>query len=85
MNIWTFAQPLVEDWVVRNRNPLVKASETLSIYASAAGKMPKIIDSAERTLAEMEKQRSETRRWWIPLLIATGFGAGILLTTLVLS
>ncbi len=85
MNIWTFAQPLVEDWVVRNRNPLVQVKETLSVYAAAAGKMPKIIDSAEKTLAEMEKQRAKTRSWWIPLLIAAGFGAGILLTSLTLS
>ena len=85
MNIWTFAQPLVEDWEVRNRNPLVQVKETLSVYAAAAGKMPKIIDSAEKTLAEMEKQRAKTRSWWIPLLIAAGFGAGILLTSLTLS
>ncbi len=55
LNIWTLAQPLIEQWVIENRGPEARLRDTTQGLLQVAERLPALIknlDSVSEDLAE---------------------------------
>ncbi len=59
VNMWTLAQPLIEDWMRAHRGPESRVADALADIGEAAWRLPRTIARLERIL---EDQDEETRR-----------------------
>ena len=53
LNIWTLAQPLVEQWMRENRGPEARIADALADMAGLARRLPKLLADAERIMAQL--------------------------------
>ncbi|HXQ42696.1 MAG TPA: AarF/UbiB family protein, partial [Candidatus Udaeobacter sp.] len=47
LNIWTLAQPLIEDWMRENRGPEARIAEAVGDLARIAGRLPEFVANLE--------------------------------------
>jgi ubiquinone biosynthesis protein len=76
LNIWTLAQPLVEQWMRENRGPEARIAETARDLARIAGRLPELVADMEavaatarhglrfdvQTMAQLSRMNTEDRR-----------------------
>jgi ubiquinone biosynthesis protein len=76
LNIWTLAQPLVEEWMRENRGPEARIAEGVRDLARIAGRLPELVADLEtiatnarrgvrmdpETMAALSRLNSEDRR-----------------------
>jgi len=78
LNIWTLAQPLIEEWMRENRGPEARLAQSVQDLAGIAARLPTLVkdleDSAARlargdigldpeTLAALRRINDDDRRW----------------------
>src|SRR5262249_17936038 len=78
LNIWTLAQPLIEEWMRENRGPEARLAQSVQDLAGIAQRLPTLVkdleDSAARlargdigldpeTLAALRRINDDDRRW----------------------
>jgi ubiquinone biosynthesis protein len=54
LNIWTLAQPLVEDWMWQNRGPQARVQQAVRDWTRVARQLPGTLDRVERIVQEIE-------------------------------
>ena len=94
LNIWTLAQPLIEQWMRENRGPEMRFREAVEDALRAAGRLPDLIIAAERAAvavadtgvplhpAALRAREREIRRAVRPLWVAVGLLAALILLAL---
>ena len=54
VNMWSLAQPLIEDWMRNHRGPEARLSEFLTDFADAARRLPRTLARLERIVEDQE-------------------------------
>ena len=90
LNIWTLAQPLIEEWMRENRGPEARLRDALEDAAFVVRRLPRLVAEAERalvrlaeggvklhaeTLLALERRDRRNRHRWIGWIVALGLGA----------
>jgi ubiquinone biosynthesis protein len=52
INMWTLAQPLIEEWMRANRGPEAMVADAISDIARTIGRLPGLIEDLERVVRE---------------------------------
>ena len=55
VNLWTLAQPLIEDWVADNLGPEARIRDSVEDGLALAQRLPKLVADAESTLAAIAR------------------------------
>ncbi|MCZ4280984.1 2-polyprenylphenol 6-hydroxylase [Kiloniella laminariae] len=86
LNLWSLAQPLVEDWILKNRGPEARVREGITTLSGSLEKLPRLISNLEaasekfsqsglrlhsETIQDFHKESSGTARWAFILAIAS--------------
>jgi len=53
VNMWELARPLIEDWMVQNLGPIGRLREGMGSLSSAAERLPRILEHADRAASLM--------------------------------
>ena len=90
LNIWTLAQPLIEEWMRENRGPEARLRDAIEDAAFVVRRLPRLVAEAERalvrlaeggvklhaeTLLALERRDRRNRHRWIGWIVALGLGA----------
>ncbi|MBB3065271.1 2-polyprenylphenol 6-hydroxylase [Limibacillus halophilus] len=85
LNIWSLAEPLIADWVARNRGAPARAREGLQTLEATLRRIPRIVENLERATKELANdglrlapQDSHRMRWSEKVALAAAFTAAIL-------
>ena len=68
LNIWTLAQPLIEDWMRENRGPEARVRDAASELLEAVQRVPGTLRAIERAATQMAELRAETKPGWLEAL-----------------
>jgi ubiquinone biosynthesis protein len=77
LNIWTLAQPLIEQWMRENRGPEARLVEAADAVRETAARLPRLLQLVQRRLeADAEPKRAPYRvriagvgiAWWVAAL-----------------
>jgi ubiquinone biosynthesis protein len=94
LNIWTLAQPLIEDWIRDTRGPQARVRETTQQIGEGLARLPRLLTQAERignqleagglrlhpdSLEALRGGNSGWRRFWYGIALGAGLGAAIAL------
>ncbi|MFD2205079.1 2-polyprenylphenol 6-hydroxylase [Kiloniella antarctica] len=86
LNLWTISQPLVEEWVVKNRGPEARIKEGLSTLTDSIETLPRLITNLEtasemfsqkglrlhsKTIQDFHQESSGTAKWAFIVAIAS--------------
>ncbi|MEH6629237.1 MAG: 2-polyprenylphenol 6-hydroxylase [Halopseudomonas aestusnigri] len=86
LNLWTISQPLVEEWVLKNRGPEARVKEGFSTLSNSIETLPKLISNLEsaseifsqqglrlhsKTIQDFHKESSGTAKWAFIVAIAS--------------
>ena len=52
-NMWFLTRPLIEEWMARNLGPEAQLREAVSGLATAVGRLPRLLDGAEKGVAAL--------------------------------
>lgn len=55
INIWTMAQPLIEDWMRENRGPEARLRAHLETAAELVERLPRVVTSLDRLIGDMAR------------------------------
>lgn len=53
LNIWTLAQPLIEEWMVENRGPQARATQALGELVHIAERLPAVMRNLDRLVGHL--------------------------------
>jgi len=91
MNIWTLAQPLIEQWMIENRGPQARIEQAARELTHAVERLPSVMRNLDRLVADLAegglkldpqalKVINRTgSSWWLWIIIAV-LAAGLLFT-----
>lgn len=65
LNIWTLAQPLIEEWMRDNRGPEARIADGLREIGGALQRLPRLLSDLEKTL-ERAARPTPTPGWFQP-------------------
>jgi ubiquinone biosynthesis protein len=85
LNIWTLAQPLIEDWMRENRGPEARIADAVENGLSFVLRLPRLIGALEK-MNQVPPPRSQSLStlsaplgtpWWAWVLLALALGLAI--------
>jgi len=91
LNIWTLAQPLIEQWMIENRGPQARIEQATRELMHAAERLPSVMRNIDRLVSQLAegglkldpeaiKVINRTgSNWWLWIIIAV-LAAGLLFT-----
>jgi ubiquinone biosynthesis protein len=91
LNIWTLAQPLIEQWMIENRGPQARAEQAVREMMHVAERLPAVMRNLDRLVSHLAegglKLDPEALKvinrtgssWWLWIIIAV-LAAGLLFT-----
>ncbi len=91
LNIWTLAQPLIEEWMVENRGPQARAAQAVTELVHIAERLPAVMRNLDRLVGHLAegglkldpealKVINRTGATWIPWLLVAVLAAGLVFT-----
>jgi ubiquinone biosynthesis protein len=48
LNMWELAQPLIEEWMMRNLGPQARVAQTVGSFVDSLERLPRLLGEAER-------------------------------------
>jgi ubiquinone biosynthesis protein len=90
LNIWTLAQPLIEEWMRENRGPEARMRDAVDDAIFVLQRLPALVAEAERaftrlgeggvrlhpeTLMELERRDRRNRHRWIGWIVILALAA----------
>ncbi len=80
VNMWTIAQPLVEDWMIQNRGPDARLANGLHEAFATLERIPHLVKQADAlSQRALERKAGGFSTWWLAAAAAAGLLVGLLL------
>ncbi|HWA44492.1 MAG TPA: 2-polyprenylphenol 6-hydroxylase [Hypericibacter adhaerens] len=83
LNIWTLAQPLIEDWMRENRGPEARAAEAVESGIALFRRLPRLLQALEQAANRLAQEKPPRplaplgTPWWVWAALALALGIAL--------